>query len=80
MEKIFILDGLDCANCAAKIEEAVSKLDGVENISVSFMTQRMTFEIENEEKLKEIKDLIKKNRIRCWYHRGILWIKRRKSY
>ena len=60
MEKIFILDGLDCANCAAMIEEAVSKLDGVENISVSFMTQRMTFEIENEEKLKEIKDLIKK--------------------
>ena len=60
MEKIFILYGLDCANCAAKIEEAVSKLDGVENISVSFMTQRMTFEIENEEKLKEIKDLIKK--------------------
>lgn len=60
MGKIFILDGLDCANCAAKIEEAVSKLDGVENISVSFMTQRMTFEIENEEKLKEIKDLIKK--------------------
>lgn len=60
MEKIFILDGLDCANCAAKIEEAVSKLDGVENVSVSFMTQRMTFEIENEKKLKEIKDLIKK--------------------
>lgn len=60
MEKIFILDGLDCANCAAKIEEAVSKLDGAENVSVSFMTQRMTFEIENEEKLKEIKDLIKK--------------------
>ena len=60
MEKIFILDGLDCANCAAKIEEAVSKLDGVENISVSFMTQIMKFEIENEEKLKEIKDLIKK--------------------
>lgn len=60
MEKIFILDGLDCANCAAKIEEAVSKLDGVENVSVSFMTQRMTFEIENEEKLKEIKDLIKR--------------------
>lgn len=60
MEKIFILDGLDCANCAAKIEEAVSKIDGVENVSVSFMTQRMTFEIENEEKLKEIKDLIKK--------------------
>lgn len=60
MEKIFILDGLDCANCAAKIEEAISKIDGVENVSVSFMTQRMTFEIENEEKLKEIKDLIKK--------------------
>ena len=60
MEKIFILDGLDCANCAAKIEEAISKIDGVENVSVSFMTQKMTFEIENEEKLKEIKDLIKK--------------------
>lgn len=44
MKKTFALEDLDCANCAAKIESAIGKLDGVTACSVSFMTQKMTLE------------------------------------
>lgn len=47
MKRIVKLEGLCCANCAAKIEEEVKKLEGVESASISFMTQRMTMEIED---------------------------------
>ncbi len=47
MKKIIKLEGLCCANCAAKIEEGVRKLDGVKEVSLSFMTQRMTMEVED---------------------------------
>ena len=40
MQKKFKIE-VDCANCAAKIETAVKALPGVENVSVSFMTQKM---------------------------------------
>ncbi|MGN0685242.1 cation transporter [Subdoligranulum variabile] len=40
MQKKFKIE-VDCANCAAKIETAVKALPGVENASVSFMTQKM---------------------------------------
>ena len=53
MKKIVKLEGLCCANCAAKIEEEVKKLNGVENASLSFMTQRLTMEVA-EEKVDEI--------------------------
>ena len=41
MKKKFKLQDLDCANCAAKMEEAIKKLPGVNDASVSFMTQKM---------------------------------------
>ena len=44
MKKTFNLEDLDCANCAAKMEAAIKKLDGVQNATVSFMTQKMTIE------------------------------------
>ena len=44
MKKKFKLTDLDCANCAAKKEDAIRKIEGVENASVSFMTQKMTIE------------------------------------
>lgn len=47
MRKIIKLEGLCCANCAAKIEAEVQKLDGVKSASLSFMTQRLTMEIED---------------------------------
>ena len=48
MKKVFKLEDLDCANCAAKMEAAIKKLRGVENASVSFMTQKMSIEAADE--------------------------------
>lgn len=44
MKKTYKLEDLDCAVCAAKMAEAVRKIEGVENAEVSFLTQRMTVE------------------------------------
>ena len=44
MKKTFKLVDLDCANCAAKMENAIKKIDGVHDATVSFMTQKMTIE------------------------------------
>lgn len=53
MKKVFKLKDLDCANCAAKMENAINKLDGVTKATVSFMTQRLTLECEDG-RLEEI--------------------------
>ncbi|HIU60729.1 MAG TPA: cation transporter [Candidatus Stercoripulliclostridium merdigallinarum] len=47
MKKIYKLEDLDCANCAAKMERAVQKIDGVNSANVSFMTQRMTIDADD---------------------------------
>ncbi len=44
MKKKFNLIDLDCANCAAKMEEAVNKIEGVTSATVSFINQKMTIE------------------------------------
>lgn len=46
MKKVYRMHNLDCANCAAKMERAISKIKGVEQVSISFMTQRLTIECE----------------------------------
>lgn len=48
MKKKFILEGLGCANCASKMEESISKLDGVKNASVNFFTTKMIIEGEDD--------------------------------
>ena len=47
MKKKFKLTDLDCANCAAKMEEAIKKIDGVNDASVSFMMQKMTIDADD---------------------------------
>ncbi len=47
MKKVFKLENLDCANCAAKMEDAIKKIDGVHDASVSFMTQKLTIEADD---------------------------------
>ncbi len=42
MKKVFKMEDLDCANCAKKMEAAIAKLDGVESVSISFISQKMT--------------------------------------
>lgn len=48
MKKRFKLENLDCANCAAKMEAAIQKLPGVHSASVSFMTQKLTLEADDD--------------------------------
>lgn len=63
MKKVFRLYNLDCANCAAKMEAAIGKLDGVTKATVSFMTQRLTLEVEDgrmDEILDKAEQLIRK--------------------
>jgi copper chaperone CopZ len=48
MKKIIKLQDLDCANCAAKIENAIAKLDGVTDVKVNFVSQKMTLEAPDE--------------------------------
>ena len=47
MKKRFKLVNLDCANCAAKMEDAIKKVDGVKDATVSFVMQKMTVEADD---------------------------------
>ena len=63
MKKTIKLLDLDCGHCAAKIETAVKKIDGVTNVSVNFMNQKMILESPDDKFdaiLTEAKALIKK--------------------
>lgn len=48
MKKKFKLEDLDCANCAAKMEDAIKKIPGVNDASVSFMTQKMMVDAQDD--------------------------------
>ena len=48
MKKKFKLQDLDCANCAAKMEDAIKKIEGVNDANVSFMMQKMTVDAEDD--------------------------------
>ena len=47
MKKVFRLEELDSANCAAKMESGIARLEGVQSVSVSFMTQKLTLEADD---------------------------------
>ena len=63
MKRVYKLRDLECANCAAKMEAAVAKLDGVEAVTVNFMTQKLTLEAPDnvfDRVLSEVQSVIKK--------------------
>lgn len=63
MKKKFKLTDLDCANCAAKMEDAIKRINGVTDASVSFMTQKMTIEADDarfDDIMKEVVAVCKK--------------------
>jgi len=63
MKKTFKLRDLDCANCAAKMENAIRKLDGVNSATISFMTQKLTLDADDarfDEILQQAAKLCKK--------------------
>ena len=49
MRKTFTIEDLDCAHCAAKIEEEIKKTDGVIYINVNFLAQKITLEAKDED-------------------------------
>lgn len=59
----FKIQNLDCPNCANELERALSKISIIENVSISFMTEKLTFECLEENKeiaLEKIKKVIQK--------------------
>ena len=59
MKNKYKIKGLDCANCAAKLENEIQKVEGVNEASISFMTERLVIECE-ENKKQEVMDKVKK--------------------
>ncbi|WP_343250906.1 cation transporter [Diplocloster hominis] len=63
MTKRYQLKDLDCANCAAKMENAINKIHGVNNATVSFMTQKLVIDAEDgrfQDIMKEVVRVCKK--------------------
>lgn len=53
MKKVLKMDNLDCAACTVKMEKAIRKIDGVKDVNISFVTQKMTLEV-NEALFDEV--------------------------
>lgn len=48
MKKVFRLRDLDCANCAAKMEHGIAKIEGVREVSVNFIGQKIVLDADDE--------------------------------
>lgn len=70
VKKELILEGLDCANCASKIESKVKEINGVCSVHMNFVTKTLSIEIENAEKLDEV--LIQVKNIINKYEPGVI--------
>lgn len=60
MKKRFKLEGLDCPNCAEKMEDSIKKIEGVKEATVSFFTEKLTIEAEEKDFEKIIEEAIKR--------------------
>ena len=59
MKKTYQLTDLDCANCAAKMEDAINKIDGVEKATMSFMAQKLTI-VADDDRFDAIMDEVER--------------------
>ena len=63
MKKAFRLEGLGCANCAAKMEKKIGELDGVDSVSVNFITTKLVIDGEEDKMdniIKSAEKIVKK--------------------
>lgn len=63
MKYNFKIKGLDCANCAGELERAIQKIEGIDNVIINFMTEKMSLEMnqnDKEEVMKNVQKVIKK--------------------
>ncbi len=68
MKYNFKIQGLDCANCAANLENKIKKIDGIENANISFLTEKLIIECDEskkEEIISKVQKLIKKEEPDC---------------
>lgn len=68
MKRSFKLEGLECANCAQKMEDAISKLDGVDSARINFMVSKLTIEADNsalDQVLDEAQSICSKYESEC---------------
>lgn len=68
MKKTFELEDLDCANCAAKMEAAIKKIDGVNDATVSYIAQKLVLDADDDRfdaVLKEVVKICKKLESDC---------------
>lgn len=61
MKKVYKIE-VDCASCAIKVQEAIKKIDGVNDASINFMTQKMILDIDESRNEEIISEVIKKAR------------------
>ncbi|MEA4815276.1 MAG: heavy metal-associated domain-containing protein [Lachnospiraceae bacterium] len=59
MKKTFMLEGLDCANCAAKIERSIKSLPGISDASVTFLTKKLWIETDESNMEKTLSTVFK---------------------
>ena len=59
MIKKYNMENVDCANCAAKMEEGIKKLDGVNDARVNFLTQKLVLDTDREDIDVLMKDILK---------------------
>lgn len=59
MIKVFALEDLDCANCAAKLERALAKVEGVEAVTVNYFAQKLILEADDAEFDAVLKRVVK---------------------
>ena len=59
MKKTFVMEDLDCAHCAAKMEEAIRKLEGVNSVTVSYIAQKFVLDAEDSRFDEILKEAVK---------------------
>ena len=59
MKKTYKLVELDCANCARKMEEAIRKINGVQDVSVSFLSQKLTLTADDAQYESVLQEAVK---------------------
>lgn len=62
MKKVYSIEGIDCANCAAKIENKINKMKNIEEVNLNFMMEKLSieFKVSTDEEAEEIMDEVRK--------------------
>lgn len=62
MKKVYSIEGIDCANCAAKIENKINKMKNIEEVNLNFMMEKLSieFKVSTDEDVEEIMDEVRK--------------------